>query len=68
MYSATAWRFQLGQLGGDGVHDRVVVVSLTLVELLQLILDIARMLAGEARQLRRSETLRPMAAGAAGQT
>ena len=58
---------QLAQLGGDGMHDRVVVVPFTGVELFELILDVARMLAGETRQLRRAEALRPVAAGAAGQ-
>ena len=38
-------RFQLGEFRCNGVHDRVIVGSLTLVELFQLILDITRMLA-----------------------
>jgi len=39
-------RFQLSQLGRHGVHHRVVIGALTLVELFQLILDVARVLAG----------------------
>ena len=49
------------------MHNGVVVITFALVKLLDLILDVTRVLAGQTGQLRRTEALRPVAVGTTGQ-
>ena len=49
------------------MHHRIVVITLATVELFQLIFGIARMLAGETRQLWRTQPFGSVTAGTGGQ-